>query len=79
LTKEVKTLKGTVQERDKALSGTGQEIETLRKTVHDKGEALRVVEKACGELRDEIVGWQTHPEGKLLPCSDLYSRLPCSC
>jgi hypothetical protein len=28
----------------------------LRVTVHDKGEALRSAEKACDELRDEIVG-----------------------
>jgi hypothetical protein len=43
----------------------------LRETVHDKNEALRVAEKAHGELRDEIVGWQTHAEGKLLPNTDL--------
>jgi hypothetical protein len=60
-------LKETVRQRDEALSCTGQEIETLRVTVHDKNKALRVVEKAHGELRDEIVGWQTHAEGKPLP------------
>jgi chromosome segregation ATPase len=79
LIEEVETLKGTVQERDEAISGTDREIETLRATIHDKDEALRAVEKACGELRDEIVGWQTHAKGKLLPYSDLDSRLPWSC
>jgi uncharacterized protein (UPF0335 family) len=52
---EVVTLKGTVRERDEALSGTGQEIEALRAVVHDKDEALRASEKACGELRDEVM------------------------
>jgi hypothetical protein len=40
-----------------ALSGAGREIETLRATVHYKDEALQAAEKACDELRDEIVGW----------------------
>jgi hypothetical protein len=40
LENEVVMLKGTVQERDEALSGTGREIKTLRATVHDKDEAL---------------------------------------
>jgi chromosome segregation ATPase len=62
---KVATLKGMVQERDEALSGTGREIEALRVTVHDKDEALRAVEKAREELHDEVVGWQTHAEGKL--------------
>jgi hypothetical protein len=62
---EVVTLKGTVRERDKALSGAGQEIEGLRAMVHDRDEALRASEKMCGKLRDEVVGWQTHSEGKL--------------
>jgi proteasome lid subunit RPN8/RPN11 len=79
LTKEVTTLKGTVQKRDEALSGTGREIETLRAAIHDKDEALRAAKKAHGELRDQIVGWQTHPEGKLLPSSDLGFGLPCFC
>jgi hypothetical protein len=61
---EVVTLKGTVRKRDEALSGAGQEIEGLRTTVHDRDEALRASEKTCGELRDEVVGWQTHAEGK---------------
>jgi prefoldin subunit 5 len=64
LENEVMTLKGTVRERDEALSGTGREIETLTATVRDKDEALQEVEKACEELRDEIMGWQTHAEGK---------------
>jgi chromosome segregation ATPase len=64
LENEVTTLKGTVRERDEALSGTGQEIETLRATVRDRDEALRAVEKAHEELRDEVMGWQTHAEGK---------------
>jgi hypothetical protein len=34
-------LKGTVRERDEALSGTGREIKALRATVRDKDEALR--------------------------------------
>jgi hypothetical protein len=54
---EVVTLKGTVQERDEALSGIGREIEALRVVVHDKDEALRASEKACGELHDEVMGW----------------------
>jgi hypothetical protein len=62
---KVTTLKGTVRERDEALSGTGREIEVLRATVLDKDEALRAVKKACEELRDEVVGWQTYAEGKL--------------
>jgi hypothetical protein len=63
---EVVTLKGTVRERDEALLGTGREIVALRAVVHDKDETLRASEKACGELRDEVVGWQTHNEGKPL-------------
>jgi chromosome segregation ATPase len=54
---EVVMLKGTVQERDEALSGTGREIEMLRAAVRDKDEALQVVEKAREELHDEVVGW----------------------
>jgi predicted nucleic acid-binding Zn-ribbon protein len=37
---EIVTLQGIVGERDKALSGTGREIEALRAVVHDKDEAL---------------------------------------
>jgi chromosome segregation ATPase len=63
---EVVMLKGTVRERDEALSGTDRKIEVLKVAVLDKDEALRASEKTCGELRDEVVGWQTHSEGKLL-------------
>jgi hypothetical protein len=59
--------------------GTGREIKMLRVTVHDKNEALRAAEKAHGELRDEIVGWQTHAEGNLLPNTDLDFGLLCFC
>jgi hypothetical protein len=34
--------------------------------VHDKDEALRAFKKMCGELHDEVVGLQTHSEGKPL-------------
>jgi hypothetical protein len=37
---EVVTLKGTVRERDEALSGTAREIEVLRAMIHDRDEAL---------------------------------------
>jgi chromosome segregation ATPase len=64
LENEVTTLMGMVRERDEALLGTGREIETLRVTVRDKDEALQVAEKACEELRDEVMGWLTPAEGK---------------
>jgi uncharacterized protein (UPF0335 family) len=64
LENEVATLKGTVRERDEALSGTGREIKMLRATVRDKDEALQAAEKARVELHDEVMGWQTHAEGK---------------
>jgi chromosome segregation ATPase len=64
LENEVATWKGTVRERDEALSSTGQEIKALRATIRDKDEALQATEKAREELRDEVVGWQTHAEGK---------------
>jgi hypothetical protein len=63
---EVVTLTGTVRERDEVLLGTGREVEVLRAALHDWDEALRASEKTCGELHDEVVGWQTHSEGKLL-------------
>jgi hypothetical protein len=63
---EVVTLKGTVRERDEALSGIGREIEVLRAAVRDKDEALRASEKTCRELRDEVMGWQTHSKGNPL-------------
>jgi hypothetical protein len=77
LIKEIMTLKEIVQERDDALSGTGRESETLRATVRDKDETLRAAEKAHGELRDQIVGWQTHAKGKFLPNSDLNLEFLC--
>jgi chromosome segregation ATPase len=64
LENEVAMLKRMVQEWDEALSGTSREIETLRATVRDKDEALQAIEKAREELRDEVMGWQTHAEGK---------------
>jgi chromosome segregation ATPase len=79
LTKEVETLKETIRERDEALSGTVREIETLRATVHDKDEDLWAAEKAHGELRDKIMGWQTHAEGKFLLDCDLDFGLLCFC
>jgi hypothetical protein len=38
-----------------------------------------VAGKACDELRDEIMGWQTHVEGKPLLSFDLDFGLPCLC
>jgi uncharacterized protein (UPF0335 family) len=73
---EVVTLKGTVRERYEALSGTGWEIKALRAAVHDKDKALRASEKACGELRDEVMGWQTHAEGKPLVVFWPWPRSP---
>jgi hypothetical protein len=63
---EVATLSGVVWERDEALLNASREIEMLRATVRDRDEALQASEKTCGELRNEVVGWQTHSEGKLL-------------
>jgi chromosome segregation ATPase len=63
---EVAMLSGVVWERDEALSNANRDIEMLRATVRDKDEALQALEKTCGELRDEVVGWQTHSKGKLL-------------
>jgi chromosome segregation ATPase len=79
LENEVMTLKGAVRERDEALSCTGREIKTLRATVRDKDKALQVAEKACEELCDEIMGWQTHAEGKSLSSFDLGLRVPSLC
>jgi chromosome segregation ATPase len=73
---EVAMLKGTVRERDEALSGIGWEIEELRAAIHDKDEALRASEKAREELRDEVMGWQTHAEGKPLVVFWPWSRGP---
>jgi prefoldin subunit 5 len=58
------TLSGAVQERDEALSKARQEIETLRAAIRDKDGALQALERTCGGLRDEVVGWQTHSKGK---------------
>jgi chromosome segregation ATPase len=76
LESEVVTLSGTVRERDEALSSAGREVEALRAALHDRDEALRASEKMCGELRDEVVGWQTHSEGKLLLYSGLGVEVP---
>jgi chromosome segregation ATPase len=57
LENEVLMLKEIVRVRDEGLSGTGQEIEALRATIHDRDEVLRAAEKAHSELRDQIVGW----------------------
>jgi chromosome segregation ATPase len=61
---EVVTLSGAIQERDEALLKAHQEIETLRAAIRDRDGALQALEKTCGGLRDEVVGWQTHSEGK---------------
>jgi chromosome segregation ATPase len=79
LENEVMTLKGTIRERDEALSGTDREIKTLRATVRDKDEALQVAKKAREELCDEIVGWQTHAEGNPLSSFDLGLGVPGLC
>jgi chromosome segregation ATPase len=71
LESEVVTLSGTIRERDEALSGADREVEALRAALHDRDEALRACEMTCEELRDEVMGWQTHSEGKLL----LYTGL----
>jgi hypothetical protein len=54
-------------------------MEMLRATVHDKDDALRAADKAHGELNDQIVGWQTHAKGKILPNSSLNFGLLCFC
>jgi chromosome segregation ATPase len=56
-------LVGMVSARVKTLE---DKVATLRWTIRDRDEALRASEKTCGELRDEIMGWQTHSKGKLL-------------
>jgi chromosome segregation ATPase len=79
LENKVMTLKETIRERDEALSGTGREIKTLRATVRDKDKALQAAEKAREELRNKIVGWQTHAEGKPLSSFDLGLGVPSLC
>jgi chromosome segregation ATPase len=54
---EVATLSGVIWERDEALSSASREIEVLRATVRDKDEALQALERTCGGLRNEAVGW----------------------
>jgi uncharacterized coiled-coil DUF342 family protein len=72
---EVVTLSGAVRERDEALSNAHQEIETLRAAVCDRDGALQALERTCGGLRDEVMGWQTHFEGKFFCCTTaLMSR-----
>jgi chromosome segregation ATPase len=73
---EVAMLKVIVRERDEALSGTGWEIEVLRAAIYDKDEALQALEKAREELRDKVMGWQTHTEGKPLVVFWPWSRGP---
>jgi chromosome segregation ATPase len=73
---EVTTLSGVIQKRDEALSNASREIEVLRATVRDKDEALQALEKTCGELHDEAIGWQTHSEGKLFAMQWPWCRCP---
>jgi chromosome segregation ATPase len=75
---EVATLSGAIQERDEALSNARQEIETLRAAIRDRDGALQALERTCGGLRDEVVGWQTHSEGKYL-CYGLGVEVPYLC
>jgi chromosome segregation ATPase len=65
LKNEATTLSGAVQEKDEALSNARQEIEMLRAAIRDRDGALQALEKTCGGLCDEVMGWQTHSEGKL--------------
>jgi chromosome segregation ATPase len=61
---EVTTLKGAIQEKDVALESARQEIEALKETIGDKDNALQGLERTCGGLRNEVMGLQTHIEGK---------------
>jgi cell division protein FtsB len=61
---EVTTLKGAVQEKDAVLESARQEIEALKATIGDKDNAFLGLERTYGGLRDEVVGLQTHIEGK---------------
>jgi hypothetical protein len=65
-----------VRERDEALSGADREVEVLRTALHDRDKALRASEKTCGELRDEVMGWHTHYEGKPLVMSMPWHQGP---
>jgi chromosome segregation ATPase len=77
LKNEVVALKETIRARDEALSGIGRDIETLRAIIHDRDEALQAAEKAHSELHDQIMGWQTHAEGRFPPNSDLHLGFLC--
>jgi chromosome segregation ATPase len=79
LKNKVAMLSGAVRERDEALSNASQEIETLRAAIRDRDGALQALEKTCGGLHDEVVGWQTHSEGKFLSYSGLGGELPSLC
>jgi hypothetical protein len=72
---EVATLSGAIRERDEAPSNACQEIETLRVAIRDRDGALQALEKTCGGLRNEVMGWQTHSEGKFLSYSGLGGEL----
>jgi cell division protein FtsB len=61
---EVTTLKGAVQEKDAALEAARQEIEALKATISNKDSTLLGLERTCGGLCNEVVGLQTHIEGK---------------
>jgi archaellum component FlaC len=61
---KVLMLKGAIQEKDAALESARQEIEALKATISDKDNALLGLERTCGGLRNEVVGLQTHIEGK---------------
>jgi chromosome segregation ATPase len=76
LKNKVATLSGAVRERDEALSNARQEIETLRVAVRDRDGALQTLEKTCGGLRDEVVGWQNHSEGKFFVAQRPWCRGP---
>jgi hypothetical protein len=63
---EVTMLSGVIRERDEALSNASREIKVLRVIVRGKDETLQALERTCGGLRDEAMGWQTHSKGELL-------------
>jgi chromosome segregation ATPase len=57
-------LNGAVQEKDAALQTARQEIEALRATVRDRDDSLQGLKRMCEGLHDEVMGLQTHTEGK---------------
>jgi predicted nucleic acid-binding Zn-ribbon protein len=61
---EITALNGAVQEKDVALQTARQEIEALKAMISDKDSALLGLERTCGGLCNEVVGLQTHIEGK---------------